>query len=176
MCLQHSFIVLQGHYIYHENEPFFNISSIEVLNTHFLLQPHFWKSVRMTVTLPKWGLGSPSGLPKFHSSISRVKTPHLEVFFMSLKNYWSVDVENGLAWTIWTYVAKLWQKEGSRVKLTIWLPTTKSRESIQPRCVQMECDTPLKSSQGELQVCFRPHLNQRSEQRVMNSQSPDSPN
>jgi len=25
----------------------------------FLLQPHFWKSVRMTLTLPKWGLGSP---------------------------------------------------------------------------------------------------------------------
>ncbi len=24
-----------------------------------LLQPHFWKSVRMTLTLLKWGLGSP---------------------------------------------------------------------------------------------------------------------
>jgi hypothetical protein len=24
-------------------------------------QPHFWKSVRMTLTLPKWGLGSPLG-------------------------------------------------------------------------------------------------------------------
>jgi hypothetical protein len=23
-----------------------------------MLQPHFWKSVRMTLTLPKWGLGS----------------------------------------------------------------------------------------------------------------------
>jgi hypothetical protein len=43
---------------------------------------------------------------------------------------------------------KLWQKEGSGVKLTIWLPTTKSRESTQPRCVQMKCDTPLESSQG----------------------------
>jgi hypothetical protein len=31
----------------------------------FLLQPHFWKSVRMTFTLSKWGLWSPSGLSKF---------------------------------------------------------------------------------------------------------------
>jgi len=71
---------------------------------------------------------------------------------------------------------KLWQKEGSGVKLAIWLPTTKSRESTQPRCVQVEWDIPLESSQGELQVCFRPHPNWRSEQRVMNLQGPRSPN
>jgi hypothetical protein len=71
---------------------------------------------------------------------------------------------------------KLWQKEGPGVKLAVWLPTTKSRESTRPQCVQVECDTPLESSQGELQVCFRPHPNPRSEQRVMNSQSPESPN
>jgi hypothetical protein len=41
----------------------------------FLLQPHFWKSVRMTLTLPKWGLQSPSGFSKLQSSISGVKTP-----------------------------------------------------------------------------------------------------
>ncbi len=52
----------------------------------------------------------------------------------------------------------------------------KSRESTRPRCVQVECDTPLEISQRELQVCCRPHLNQRYEQRVMNSQSPGSPN
>jgi hypothetical protein len=68
---------------------------------------------------------------------------------------------------------KLWQKErpGVKVKLAILLRTTKSRESTRPRCVQVECDTPLESSQGVLQVCFRPHPNRRSEQRVMNSQS-----
>jgi len=62
-----------------------------------LSQPHFWKSVRMTLTLPKWGLGSPSRLLKFQSLIARVKTPRLEAFFISLKRYRSVDVENGLA-------------------------------------------------------------------------------
>jgi hypothetical protein len=32
------------------------------------------------------------------------------------------------------------------------------------------------SSRRELQVCFRPHPNQRSEKEVMNAQSPGSPN
>jgi len=71
---------------------------------------------------------------------------------------------------------KLWQKEGSEVKLAISFPTTKSRKSTWPRCVWVECDRPLESSQGELQVCFRPHPNRRFEQRVMNSQSPKNPN
>jgi hypothetical protein len=51
----------------------------------------------MTLTFLKWGLGSLSGLPKRQSSISRVKTPHIEAFSISLKSYQSVDVENGLA-------------------------------------------------------------------------------
>jgi hypothetical protein len=58
---------------------------------------------------------------------------------------------------------KLWSKEGPGVKLAVWLPTTKSRESTRPRCVQAECNKPLESSRGELQVCFRPHPDQRSE-------------
>jgi hypothetical protein len=52
----------------------------------------------------------------------------------------------------------------------------KGRESTWPRCVQVECDTPLESSWGELQVCFRPRPNQRSELGVMSSQSLGSPN
>jgi len=71
---------------------------------------------------------------------------------------------------------KLWQKEGPGVKLAVWFSTTKSQESTQPQCVQVECDTSLESPQGELQVYFRPHLNRRYEQRVMNSQSLGSPN
>jgi hypothetical protein len=71
---------------------------------------------------------------------------------------------------------KLWMKEGPRVKLAIWLPTIRSRELTRPRCVQVECDMPLESSWGKLQVYFRPHLDQRFEQRIMNSQSLGSPN
>jgi hypothetical protein len=72
---------------------------MDKLPSLFVATP-LWRSVRMTLTLPKWGLGSPLGLPKTQNSIARVKTPRLEVFFISLERSWSVDVENGLAWAI----------------------------------------------------------------------------
>jgi len=50
-----------------------------------LSQPHFEASVKMKLTLPKVGTWSPLGLPKLQSSIVGVKTPHLEVFFISLE-------------------------------------------------------------------------------------------
>jgi hypothetical protein len=71
---------------------------------------------------------------------------------------------------------KLWSKEGPEVKLAVWLPTSKSRESTRSQCVQVEYNTLLESSQGELQVFFRPHPNRRFEQEVMNAQSPGSLN
>jgi hypothetical protein len=75
---------------------------------------------------------------------------------------------------------KLWQKEGSGVKpwvkLAVWLPTTKSQESTRLRCVHVKRDTPLESSQGELQICFRLHPNWRLEQRIMKLQNPGSSN
>jgi hypothetical protein len=49
---------------------------------------------------------------------------------------------------------KLWSKEGPRVKLAVWLPTTKSQESTWFSCVQVACHIPLESSQWELQLCF----------------------
>jgi len=67
---------------------------------------------------------------------------------------------------------KLWAKEGSRVKLAVWLPTTKSRESTSSRRLLKECNMVLKSSQGELQLWFRPHSNRRSKPGDMSSQSP----
>jgi hypothetical protein len=113
-----------------------------------------------------WDLGVLWDSRKFQSSIVRVKTPHIGVFFMSFENYRNVNVKNGLTWAIWTSTAQVMAKKRVGVKLAIWFPTTKSREPTWPRCVQLECDTPLKSYRGELQVCFRPHPNRRSEQRV----------
>jgi len=66
---------------------------------------------------------------------------------------------------------KLWPKEGLGVKLAIWLPTTKSRESPWFTFVQVTCHILLKSFQRGLQLCFRPHLNQRFSQEVMSFQS-----
>jgi len=50
-----------------------------------IVATHFEASVRMKLTLPKVGTWSPSGLPKLQSSIAKVKTPHLEVFFILLE-------------------------------------------------------------------------------------------
>jgi hypothetical protein len=64
----------------------------------------------MKLRFPKLGLGSPPGFPKLQSSIVGVKTPRSRVLFISLESYQSVDVENGFAWAIWTFVAQVMAK------------------------------------------------------------------
>jgi len=71
---------------------------------------------------------------------------------------------------------KLWPKEGPGVKLAIWLATTKSQESNRFPYVQVACDIPFESSRRGLQLCFRPHLNQRSARKIMGPQNCGSPN
>ncbi len=66
---------------------------------------------------------------------------------------------------------KLWPKERARVKLAIWLPTTKSWELTQFPCVQATCDISLKSSWQGLHLCFKLHRDQRFAQEVMHLQS-----
>jgi hypothetical protein len=70
---------------------------------------------------------------------------------------------------------KLWPKEGSRVKLPVWLPTKKSRESTRFTWLQITCNILLKSSRRELQLCFRLHLDPRYARKVMRLQSRESP-
>ncbi len=76
--------------------------------------------MKITLTLPKWGFGSPSrlgspqGLSKLQSSITRFKTPHIGVLFMSLKSYRSVNVKKGLARAIWTSVAQVMAKRKAK--------------------------------------------------------------
>jgi hypothetical protein len=85
-------------------------------------QPHFGLSVRMKLTFPKVGTWSPPGLPKTQSSIARVKTPRIELFFIPLERFWSVDVQNGLSWAIWTFTAQVMgkRKAGNRPKSDIY--------------------------------------------------------
>ncbi len=70
---------------------------------------------------------------------------------------------------------KLWPKERPGVKLAIWLPTIKSWESTQFPCVQATCGIPLESSWQGLQLCSRPHCNQRSARQVMCLRSRENP-
>jgi hypothetical protein len=77
-----------------------------------------WESVRMKLTLPKWGLGSSLGLPKLQSLIAGVKTPRIRALFISLKSYRSVDVENGLVWAIWTSTTQVMAKRKARSQIS----------------------------------------------------------
>jgi hypothetical protein len=70
---------------------------------------------------------------------------------------------------------KLWAKEGSGVKLAVWLPTTKSRESTWSRHCLEECDTTLESSQQELQLWFKNRPDPSSGRGTMAVQSSGSP-
>jgi hypothetical protein len=57
---------------------------------------------------------------KLQSLIIGVKTPRIGVFFISLEIYRSVDVENGLAWAIWTSTSQVMAKrKRPGIKLTI---------------------------------------------------------
>jgi hypothetical protein len=70
---------------------------------------------------------------------------------------------------------KLWAKERSGVKLAVWLPTTKSRESTSSWRPLTECNMALESSRGELQIWFRPRSNRVLQAGDMSSQSPRTP-
>jgi hypothetical protein len=73
----------------------------------------------MRLALLKWGLGSPSGLPKLQSSIAGIKTPHVDTFLVSLERYRSVMSKMDLHEPFGHLQHKLRQKERPGVKLTI---------------------------------------------------------
>jgi hypothetical protein len=70
---------------------------------------------------------------------------------------------------------KLWAKKGSGVKLAVWLPTTKSRESTSSRYPILECDTVLERSWRGLQLWLRLRCDRTLQLGVMSSQSPRTP-
>jgi hypothetical protein len=137
--------------------------------------PTLGLSVRMQLTLPKVGKWSPSGLSKIQKTIWGVKYPRLGTFFISMERSWSVDAKRVSHWPFGHLQPKLWEKEGSEVKLPVWLPTTKSQESTSSRRRLKECNTALESSQQELQLWFKPRPNPSSGRGTMNVQSPRTP-
>jgi hypothetical protein len=78
-------------------------------------------------------------------------------------------------WAFGHLSPKLWAKEGPGVKLAVWLPTTKRRESTSSRSPNWECDTPLERSRRGLQLRFRPRHDPSVQSGVMSSQSPGTP-
>jgi hypothetical protein len=80
-----------------------------------------------------------------------------------------------LHWQFGHLQPKLCAKEGPGVKVAVWLPTTKSRESTCSRCPIRECDMALKRSQQGLQLWFRPRCDPTLQSGVMAVQSSRSP-
>jgi hypothetical protein len=115
--LANSPIIFQNFLLLHKTNKYMHKVS-QSLNapTHrtFLSQPHFGRSVRVKPTLPKVGSWSPPGLPKIQNSIAGVNSPRIWVFLVSLKSSWSVDVQNDLAWAIWTSAAQVMGKRRAR--------------------------------------------------------------
>jgi hypothetical protein len=80
-----------------------------------------------------------------------------------------------LHWSFGHLQPKLWAKEGSEVKLTIWPPTTKSQKSTSSQRPNWECNMKLERPQRWLQLWFRPCCNQTPQSGVMSSQSLETP-
>jgi len=94
-----------------------SFSDFKCINHFLLVATPLWASVRMKLTLPKVGTWSPPGLPKIQNLIAGVKTPCIGMFFIPLERSWSVNAQNGLAWTIWTSEAQVMGKRraGSQI-------------------------------------------------------------
>jgi hypothetical protein len=74
-------------------------------------------------------------------------------------------------WSFGHLQPKLWAKEGPGVKLAVWFPTTKSRESTSSQHPIWLCDMALKRSRWGLQLWFRPHRDRTLQSGVMVIQS-----
>ncbi len=135
-------------------------------------QPHFEGKCEDETCTPKSGKLESSRTPATSELDSRGQNPSPWGFLYTIGKALKCRCRK---WSCMSHLDICSTSYGQKKGL-VWLPTTKSRESTQSRCVQMECDTPLESSWGELQVFFRPHLNPRSKSGVMSSSSPGSLN
>jgi hypothetical protein len=84
---------------------------------------------------PKMGAWESSRTPKTSKFNCRGQNTLIEAFFISLEIYQNVSVKNGLAWAIWTSIARVMAKRRVGNQMAVWLATIKSQESTQPWCV-----------------------------------------
>jgi len=94
-------------------------SRIHQLFNEKVSQPYFEKVCEDETHTPETGTWESSETPKTSKFDCWGQNTSHRVFFISLENYRSVDVENGLAWAIWTSVTqvmaktKAWSQTGS---------------------------------------------------------------
>jgi hypothetical protein len=115
---------------------------------------------------PKWSPTLGVGVPMDFQILKGSTFIGLKKFLITLESSWNIDVWNGFTIPFEYLKHKLWLKVGPRVKLPIWLLTIKTWELPWNKCVQVTYDILLESSQQKLQLCFRPHFNERSSQKL----------
>jgi hypothetical protein len=138
-------------------------------------QPHFGQVWGWSPTLGKVRGGILRDSWMFRARHQGPKQLALECSWCHWKGLETYISKMALHWPFRHLQPKLWAKERPWVKLAIWLPTSKSRESTSSwRCLE-ECDTALESSQRELQLWFRTCPDPSSGRGVMAIQSSGSP-
>jgi hypothetical protein len=104
---------------------------------------------------PKMRTWESTGTPEFLEFDRKGQnTLHWDVLYiigkLSKCRYWKWARMSHLDISSTSYDKKKDQESNPRVKLAIWLSTTKSQESTRPSYVQVVCNTPLKSFRWEL--------------------------
>ncbi len=127
-----------------------------------------WNSVRMRLTLPKWDLGVHRDSWNFRVRWQGSKHLTLRRYLYHWK---AIKVQMSKMGSYDPFV-HLQYNYGKKIKLVVWLPTIKSRESTRSHWVRHT----LESSEWKLQLCYRPRPNQRYERRIIAPQSGGSPN
>jgi hypothetical protein len=122
------------------------------------------------------GVGIPMDSQIFRGQLQGLKFIELNFFLYHWKPLGTYMFKLSLHDPFGFLKHKLWLKERLGIKLPIWLPTIKSRESPQFLCVQVACHILLERFWQGLKLCFRPHFNQRSTHKVMGFKSCESPN
>jgi hypothetical protein len=126
---------------------------------------------RMNPHTPKWaltlGVRVPMNSQIFKEWLQRSNLIELNIFLYHWKVLGKKMFKMGSHIPFKYFKHKLWPKERSRIKLSIWFPTTKSRELPWFTCMQVMCHILLASSWRGLQILFKPHFNRRSAQNVM---------
>jgi hypothetical protein len=111
------------------------------------VKPNTWKS---------WEFGVPRDSRMFRARQKGAKHLALGCSWCHWKGLETYISKMSSHWQFGHLQPKLWAKEGPGVEMAVWLPTTKSRESMSFRCPIRECDTPLERSRRGLQLWFRP--------------------
>jgi hypothetical protein len=125
---------------------------------------------------PTWGVIVPKDSRIFKEWLQRSKPMGLKSSLYHWKAIETQMSKMGSHHSFGHLKHKLWPKERPKVKLAVWVSTTKSLELTRFPSVQVMCYISLESSQRGLQLCFRTHLNRRSAHKVMGPQSHKSPN